>query len=305
MAWGIEASGLARKTKERGNHMKKIILAILASLALTAFFVVQQHATAQTATPEYTIEAIRFGTWKNFRLATLLKDAPEDQKIEIAVIIWLIRGGGHTILFDSGYHKIKDLVDRSIDYAPPDQALRESGVDPASVTDIIISHVHGDHMDGLDLFPNATVWIQKAEYEYYTKDAWQPGGNTRGADPGDILDLVRQNTRGKVRFVNGDNVEIFPGITAYTGARHTFASQYIRVAGNPPYVLASDNCYLYENVKSRRASGNYFAPSDETAQVAALDRMVQLAGSPDRVIPGHDMLEFQRFPVKGRVARIR
>jgi glyoxylase-like metal-dependent hydrolase (beta-lactamase superfamily II) len=286
--------------------MKKIILAVLASLSLAAIFIAQKPAKAQTATPEYTIDAIRFGTWKNFNKATLVKDSPKDQKIDIAVIVWLIRGGGRTILFDSGFHKIKDLVDRSLDFATPDQALRESGVDPDSVTDIIISHVHGDHMDGLDLFPNATVWIQKAEYEYYTKDAWQPGGNTRGADPGDIIDLVRQNTRGKVRLVNGDGVEIFPGITAYTGARHTFASQYIRVAGNPPYVLASDNAYLYDNVKSRRASGNYFAPADVYEQVAALNRMVDLAGSEDRVIPGHDLLEFDgRFPVKDRVAHIR
>ena len=29
------------------------------------------------------------------------------------------------------------------------------------------------------------------------------------------------------------------------------------------------------------------------------------AGSPDRVIPGHDALQFQRFPTEGRIAKIR
>lgn len=289
-----------------GDPMKKAILAALILLAIVPSTFAQQPATTQPAIPTYTIDAIRFGTWKTFNKATLVQGAPKDQKIEIAVIVWLIRGGGRVILFDSGFHKIKDLVDRAVDFVPPDQALRESGIDPASVTDIIISHVHGDHMDGLDLFPNAMVWIQKAEYEYYTKDAWQPGGNTRGTDPGDIIDLVRQNTRGKVRFVNGDNVEIFPGITAYIGARHTYASQYIRVDGNPPFVLASDNCYLYENLKSRKASANYFAPADVYEQVAALNRMVDLAGSEDRVIPGHDAAQFDgRYPVTARVAHIR
>jgi hypothetical protein len=33
--------------------------------------------------------------------------------------------------------------------------------------------------------------------------------------------------------------------------------------------------------------------------------MIELAGSPDRVIPGHDPKQFERFPTEGRVARIR
>ena len=33
--------------------------------------------------------------------------------------------------------------------------------------------------------------------------------------------------------------------------------------------------------------------------------MIALAGSAERVIPGHDPRQFQRFPSKGRVARIR
>jgi hypothetical protein len=53
---------------------------------------------------------------------------------------------------------------------------------------------------------------------------------------------------------DGDNVEIFPGIRACTGARHTYASQYLRVDGNPPFVLASDNCYLYRNIAEHKAS---------------------------------------------------
>jgi len=32
--------------------------------------------------------------------------------------------------------------------------------------------------------------------------------------------------------------------------------------------------------------------------------MIRLAGSPDRVIPGHDALQFQKFPTQERVAKI-
>jgi hypothetical protein len=33
--------------------------------------------------------------------------------------------------------------------------------------------------------------------------------------------------------------------------------------------------------------------------------MIQLAGSVDRVVPGHDAKQFERFPTQGRIARIR
>jgi hypothetical protein len=105
-------------------------------------------------------------------------------------------------------------------------------------------------------------------------------------------------------LVDGDNVEILPGIRAYTGARHTFASQYIRVEGNPAFVLASDNCYLYRNLAEHKASAT-FSEADEPANIKNQARMIELAGSVDRVVPGHDLLQFQQFPAQGRIAKIK
>ncbi len=95
-----------------------------------------------------------------------------------------------------------------------------------------------------------------------------------------------------------------PGIRVYTGARHTFASQYVRIEGNPVFVLASDNCYLYRNLQTRTAIPTFEA-ADRDSNLKALDRMAALAGAPERVIPGHDPLVFTRFPTKGRIARIK
>jgi glyoxylase-like metal-dependent hydrolase (beta-lactamase superfamily II) len=271
---------------------------------LALFCLLGSALAVSQAPPAYTIEAIRYATVKDFPLSGLVMGAPRDQKTDIAMVIWLIRGGGHTILFDSGCYRKKWLDQYHVsDFLAPDQAVKEAGVDPSTVTDVVISHAHWDHMGGLDLFPNATIWIQKAEYEYYTGAAWQPGGKKGGIDQDDVSELFRRNLRGQVRLVGGDNVEIFPGITVYTGARHTFASQYLRVAGEKPFVLASDNCYLYENLRSHRASAT-FEPGDQPGNVAAQERMVALAGSADRVVPGHDPLQFERFLTKGRVAKI-
>ncbi|HKF53121.1 MAG TPA: N-acyl homoserine lactonase family protein, partial [Candidatus Acidoferrales bacterium] len=263
-------------------------------------------AMASGATPDYTIQAIRYASAPD-NVANLMMGAPKE-KINLAMVVWLIRGGGRNILFDSGYHR--DTFQKhfpSTGYIRPDEAVKLAGVQPDEISDIIISHAHWDHLGGIDLFPKATVWIQEEEYRYYTGPAWQKGGDHGGIDPEDIQELVKLNTEGRVRFVDGDNVEIFPGIRAYTGGHHTYASQYLRVDGNSPFVLASDNVYLYRNLTEHKASAT-FKKADEAANIQNQARMIQLAGgSPDRVIPGHDAVQFEKYPTSadGRIAKIK
>src|ERR1700726_539100 len=132
-----------------------------------------------------------------------------------------------------------------------------------------------------------------------TGEAWQAGGQHGGIDPDDVQELVKLNTEGRLRLVDGDDVEILPGIRAYTGARHTFASQYIRVEGDAPFVLASDNCYLYRNLAEHKASAT-FSEADQPANIRNQERMIELAGSVDRVVPGNDSLQFQKLQTKDR-----
>ena len=288
----------ARAASWEDSNVKRFLLAAILAAAVPAFL-------GSASTPEYSIRAIRYATAPDFPLSEMVIGGPKDQKIDVAMVIWLIRGGGHTILFDSGYHRDTFLKDFAMkDYLRPDEAVKTAGVQPEAVTDIVISHAHWDHLGGIDLFPKAIVWIQKEEYRYYTMDAWQPGGNHGGIDPEDVKELLQLNTEGRVRLVDGDNAEIFPGIRAYTGSRHTYASQYLRVDGNPPFVLASDNCYLYLNLSTHLASAT-FSDADHPANIAQQARMISLAGSPDRVVPGHDPLQFQKFPTEGRVATIK
>jgi glyoxylase-like metal-dependent hydrolase (beta-lactamase superfamily II) len=252
--------------------------------------------------PDYSIYAIRIADSPGDSLAEMVVGAPKDEKIDTIYAVWLIRGGGHNILFDSGFHRERWFKEWTIrDYLRPDEAVKLVGVQPEQVTDIVISHAHWDHMGGIDLFPKAVIWIQKEEFRYYTGEAWQPGGDHGGIDPEDVQELVKLNTEGRVRLVNGDNVELFPGIRAYTGGHHTYASQYLFVDGAPPFVLASDNSYLYRNLQTRMASAT-FTDDYHAANIKNQERMIQLAGSIDRVIPGHDALQFKKFPTDGRIA---
>lgn len=277
------------------------IAVITAALCIAA-----APASMRTPVPDYTIEAIRYADSPKDAVSDLVMGAPAGEKIDTVFAVWLIRGGGRNILLDSGFHRARWFKEWTIvNYLAPDKAVRLAGVPPEKITDVVISHAHWDHMGGIDLFPKATIWIQKEEYRYYTGEAWQPGGDHGGIDPDDVRALVRLNVEGRLRLVDGDDEEIAPGIRAHIGARHTYASQYLEVETDPPFVLASDNCYLYRNLVERKASAT-FSEADENANVRAQGRMIRMAGGDiDRVIPGHDALQFKKYPAHGRIAKIR
>src|ERR1043165_3872957 len=214
-------------------------------LALALLFL----STSAFAQP-YDVFAIRYATIPDFPVADLVQGAAADRKIDIAMMVWLIRGGGHNVVADSGFYRPQFFKNWTVkDFVRPDEAVARAGVKADDVTDVILTHAHWDHADGADLFPKATIWIQKDEYAYYTGAAWQPGGKHGGIDPDDMAALLRINTQGRLRLTDGDQ-EILPGVRVYTGGKHTWQSQYVSVpTRSGPVVLASDNMYLYENLE--------------------------------------------------------
>jgi glyoxylase-like metal-dependent hydrolase (beta-lactamase superfamily II) len=253
-------------------------------------------APAQTAKPTYSVEAIRYGTIKDFPVADLVAGADKARHMDIAMVFWLVQGDGRNILVDSGFYRPQFFRDWKItDYRKPSDALRSAGLQPEDITDIVITHMHWDHADGFDLFPKAHIWIQRDEYTYYTGEAWHHRETHGGIDPDDVEAIVKANIAGHVSFVEGDNQEILPGIRCYIGGKHTYQSQYVGVqAKDGTVVLASDNVYLYENLDKHVPIA---ATLDARSNLAAQDRMRTLAARPEFIIPGHDPAIFARFPV--------
>ncbi|HYM62049.1 MAG TPA: N-acyl homoserine lactonase family protein [Thermoanaerobaculia bacterium] len=264
-----------------------LTIPFLASLALA-----QQPAAAPDA--PYEVFAIRYGTVPAFSVAGLIQGADPARKIDIAMMVWLIRGGGRNVLVDSGFYRPQFFKSwKVLDFVRPDEAVARAGVKPEEITDLIITHAHWDHADGADLFPKAQVWIQKDEYVYYTGEAWQPKGKHGGIEPDDLVALLRANTEGRLHLVDGDQ-EILPGICVYTGGRHTWASQYVSVIAKPgTIVLASDNVYLYENVEKHVPIAQTF---DAKSNLAAQEKMTSLVKDPRFLVPGHDPAVMTRFP---------
>jgi glyoxylase-like metal-dependent hydrolase (beta-lactamase superfamily II) len=278
-----------------------MIAALVFALCVGAGF--SRPVPAEAGTYTYEVYAVSYAVIPDFPVAGLVEGADKDRKLDIQMMVWVVRGGGRTIVVDSGFYRPQFFKNWTVrDFLRPDQAVALAGVKPEDVTDLILTHAHWDHADGADLFPKATVWIQKDEYGYYTGAAWQEGGKHGGIDPDDLAALLHINTAGRLRLVDGDQ-EILPGVRVYIGGRHTFASQYVSVpTRSGTVVLASDNMYLYENLEKHAPIAQTF---DRASNLKAQDQMKALAGANGRIVPGHDPAVMTRFPkVAERVVRV-
>ena len=272
--------------------MKKTFLFTLIILFVTV--------KANSQTPNYEVYALKYASVGfTFPVSFLVLDAPAKDSMNAIFMIWLIKGNnGKNILVDAGFlSDVEEAKDFGvIDYIRPDSILSIVGLQAKDITDVILTHPHWDHADGVDLFPNAQVWIQKEDFNYCVGAAWQKDGN-KGFNKRDVQKLLELNLAGKLTLVDGDAKEIIPGIKVYTGSRHTFNSQYVLVkSGEDKIILASDNVYTYYNLEHLK-SAPLNATFDANAYVKAMVRMKTQASNIKFIIPGHDALLYSKFPV--------
>ncbi|MEP6730010.1 MAG: N-acyl homoserine lactonase family protein [bacterium] len=274
-----------------------------ASVAILAALFAPSARHELPAPPLAEVYAIRYGTIKNFPVAALITGADTARRMDIALTVWLIkRPDGHTVLVDAGFYRDKFMQRwKPADYVKPSDAVRAVGVRPEDITDVIVSHVHWDHVDGVDLFPNARVWIQREEFAHHVSSDGR--ALDRAVDSLDAVMLAGLERAGRVHLVDGDSQEVLPGIRVYTGGKHTFASEYATVAtAQGTVVIASDNAYLYENLEKHVPISQTL---DAASNLKAQERMLRFASSPRLIVPGHDPEVFVRFPAPGHgVARI-
>ena len=112
----------------------------------------------------------------------------------------------------------------------------------------------------------------------------------------DVTAMVRLVFERRVAFHAGDE-EIAPGISLHHIGGHTPGLQSVRVhTARGWVVLASDASHYYEHFET----GRVFPVTVDLAAVldgyATLDRLAQ---SRRHIVPGHDPLVMQRYPVAG------
>jgi glyoxylase-like metal-dependent hydrolase (beta-lactamase superfamily II) len=150
--------------------------------------------------------------------------------------------------------------------------------DPAKIDLLINSHFHFDHCGGNALVPNATLLVQRRE--------WDAGmdpetAEKRGFDPRDF-DLGH-----KLRLVDGEHDVFGDGsVICLPTHGHTPGHQSLRLRlPGGDVVLAADACYFCRTLRERRLPR--FA-ADKAAMLASLDRLEALEKAGARIIFGHD-----------------
>lgn len=252
-------------------------------------------------TPDvWEVYALDYGR-STFKRSKLVQGAKEGPREPFAWMAWLIVGPEHKILVDTGFSDTALAEEWKIQghrLIPDLLADLEQG--PETITDVVITHAHWDHMGNVGAFPQSRVWIQEVEHTWATgrvSDAVPEKNGVR------LADLKAVDGGSRLQKVKGDG-EVAPGIRLHAGGGHTPGVQWVEIDDGPrTLVLASDIAYLYENIERSIPPGGSRDPAADATQI---DAMKAVASEVRLVIPGHDPAVFTRFvAVKPGVVRLR
>jgi hypothetical protein len=261
-------------------------------LFLTALFI-SFIAVSQTA--QYEVSALKYAS---FTHDTLSKTSTTDS-VSIDFMIWMIKGNGRVVLMDAGHlYSVEAARDFDvIDDLRPDSTLQKLSVHTEEVTDIILNYQHLDHINSVDLFPNAKVWVQKDDYTYFTTAAWQKGGENSEFNRKEVKKLIDLHTAGRVTLIEGYNKEIIEGIRIFPGSRKPVLPQYALVKTNlGNMAIGSDNVWIYYNSNFVTPAPT-FSTFDANGYLKAMKKMQMLVTDEKLLKPGFDSTTLlMKFP---------
>jgi glyoxylase-like metal-dependent hydrolase (beta-lactamase superfamily II) len=161
------------------------------------------------------------------------------QKVQTAVNAYLINTGKQLVLVDTGAAK---KFGPSLGYVVDN--LKAAGYDPSQVDAVLITHLHGDHVNGLlgadgkPAFPNAEIWSAKADTDFWL-NADVAAKAPKDAQPffkmaQDAAAPYQQS--GKWKNFGADG-EVLPGIKSVAAPGHT--------PGHSGYLIESNGQRLF------------------------------------------------------------
>jgi glyoxylase-like metal-dependent hydrolase (beta-lactamase superfamily II) len=146
----------------------------------------------------------------------------ETLPLELSINAFLINTGSRLILVDTGEGQASDGAPGRLV-----SNLRAAGYQPEQVDAILITHMHGDHSGGLNIggqlaFPNATVYVDKRDSDYWlSPEAEAKAPEARKQTFQQLRALFEPEVKaGKLHPFDGAT-ELFPGISSVPSYGHT------------------------------------------------------------------------------------
>ncbi len=234
---------------------------------------------------------------------------------------------GRWVLVDSGIQRPETAAGAAVSrHVPTLELLKNAGVDPAQISDVIITHLHWDHVDGLAAIvaarnSNVSVWLDNRELDW-ARDLFSGIVNgcpapddspeESGTSPCTVLGVRRQDLelflmlhdQGQLHLIEGswapEVVADAPGIMVISSPGHTPGNLAVMVSPSsaPPFLFTSDAAYLGENLTRTIPPGTVHS----TAQAMdTISRLVMFSESHPGIvfIPGHDPAVATSYPAMG------
>jgi glyoxylase-like metal-dependent hydrolase (beta-lactamase superfamily II) len=264
----------------------------------------EQRATGGRSQPDYRLYAVHYASSNPDRSADHNFMAPvdfHDMPMPLDFFVWVAIGEGRVILIDTG---AEEEICRSRGhnyYRSPAEGLAALGHTAEDVTDVIVTHMHWDHLGHLANFPNARIHVHKQEMSHATGCAMCHAQLRRPYDVTQVCSLIVALYGGRVSFTD-ETAEIAAGVCLRHVGGHAPGLQVVQIqTRRGKVVLASDAMHYFAN---SILTNPYPVVVNVQEYLDGLGLVERLADGPDHVIPGHDPLVKAMYPSLDKAAYV-
>jgi glyoxylase-like metal-dependent hydrolase (beta-lactamase superfamily II) len=289
------------------------ILPIITLLSLTWAPIGPLSATGVSAQDmQYSVWLVESCTFKDVPAGAFMPDRafvpgstkPENSQVffQLPVNVGIIKGGSDLVVYDTGWKQEQYIkANNCINWAPIREQMDVIGLKPEDVTKIVIGHGHWDHAGQIDEFPNATLYVQKAELDGIQWALNYPnpkisetvcGRRPACGYPPEIVDQIYGKVLANKAMIVDGEMDIAPGMKIWPAHRaHTAGSQLLEVnTARGKLMFGSDAYSSWEGIRDWLAAN--IQQTDTVQQFLAYERCYKVTGGYENCVAAHEPLSY-------------